>query len=318
MGRLEKAVHVAVHTCLNIRRGEQVVVVADDPKARLGQLFYQAASHASHRNAVFVQIPELRPHRIEIPTSLPELFAAADVLILLTSVSLSHTDARRRACRRGTRAVSLPGITAETLARAVDVDYDFIVERSRRLADIFSIGSRMHVTTPAGTDLQLQIRRRRGYADTGLVHEAGQFSNLPAGEASVSPQEDKAEGIVVIESGMGLQPGEGKTITMRVRAGRAARIEGGEEAHRLSRLLSSYGPAARVLAEFGVGTNPRARVVGLTLEDEKALGTAHVALGNNVSFGGKNNVGIHVDGIMLKPTVEIDDRLIIKDGEFVL
>ncbi len=318
MGRLERAVHVAVHTCLAIKRGERVVVVADDPKAHLGQLFYQAASHASHRNAVYAQIPELRPHRVEIPASLPELFAAADVLILLTSVSLSHTEARRKACRRGARAISLPGITAETLERAVDVDYDFILERSRKLADIFTIGSRMHVTTPAGTDLQLTIRRRKGYADTGLVHESGNFSNLPAGEAAVSPLEGKSEGVAVIESGMGLQPGEGKTITIRIREGKAVRIEGSEEARKLSRFLSGFGPAARVLAEFGVGTNPRAKVTGLTLEDEKALGTAHIALGNNVSFGGKNEVGVHIDGVMLKPTVEIDDRLIIKDGEFVL
>lgn len=44
------------------------------------------------------------------------------------------------------------------------------------------------------------------------------------------------------------------------------------------------------MAEFGIGTNYKAKLVGLILEDEKVFGTIHIAFGNNLSMGGRISV----------------------------
>ncbi len=60
-------------------------------------------------------------------------------------------------------------------------------------------------------------------------------------------------------------------------------------------------PGPGTLAELGIGTNDRARVTGVILEDEKIYGTVHIALGSNDTFGGTVAAGIHVDGIITRP-----------------
>ena len=69
------------------------------------------------------------------------------------------------------------------------------------------------------------------------------------------------------------------------------------------------------VAEIGVGTNPMARLSGNVLEDEKVLGTVHVAFGSNTSFGGSVDAELHLDGIIKYPTVFVDTHVIIKDGK---
>jgi leucyl aminopeptidase (aminopeptidase T) len=68
------------------------------------------------------------------------------------------------------------------------------------------------------------------------------------------------------------------------------------------------------VAELGVGTNDRAILTGQILEDEKILGTVHVAFGNNASMGGTVEVPFHVDGILLEPTLELDGTIILDRG----
>ena len=54
------------------------------------------------------------------------------------------------------------------------------------------------------------------------------------------------------------------------------------------------------------------------LEDEKVYGTVHIAFGTNTSFGGVNKADCHMDGIILKPDLYLDDVQVIRQGEFVL
>jgi leucyl aminopeptidase (aminopeptidase T) len=83
----------------------------------------------------------------------------------------------------------------------------------------------------------------------------------------------------------------------------------------LTTLDAGTGQDGRAIAELGIGVNPGARVNGINILDEKALGTVHVAFGTNVSFGGVNAAAVHVDAILLKPTVSLDDEPFIRDGD---
>ena len=94
----------------------------------------------------------------------------------------------------------------------------------------------------------------------------------------------------------------------------ATEISGGKEADLLQKMVDEVGERGRNLAELGVGTNYMAVISGAILEDEKVAGTVHLALGNNVSMGGTFNVGFHVDGIITRPTLRIDDFVLLDQG----
>ncbi len=94
---------------------------------------------------------------------------------------------------------------------------------------------------------------------------------------------------------------------MQLAEGRAVSADG-DAGRWLLKTLDAGGDSGRVLAELGIGTNPAAILSGSILEDEKVVGTAHVAFGTNVSFGGTNASAVHIDGMLLEPTVELDGR----------
>ena len=83
-------------------------------------------------------------------------------------------------------------------------------------------------------------------------------------------------------------------------------------------MLEPYGKNGRNIAEFGIGANEKAKLSGMILEDEKVLGTVHIALGNNVTMGGNVNVGIHLDGVIKRPTVYFDHSLIMDKGKLLV
>ena len=72
------------------------------------------------------------------------------------------------------------------------------------------------------------------------------------------------------------------------------------------------------MAEFGIGTNDKAILSGLILEDEKVMGTIHIAFGDNKSMGGSVRVASHLDGLVREPTVWFDDTMIMERGKFTI
>ena len=313
MPNLKYAVRSALKDCLRVKRKETLLIVSDEPLQDIGFEFYRGAGKFCN-HVHYLVIPELVSANQEPAQGIAALMAQSSIVILATSKSLSHTQARRKACRSGSRIASLPGITAESLGRTLNGNYKNIVSLSRKISDILTIGKAAHLTTPAGTDLVFSLSRVRGHSDTGMVHESGQFSNLPAGEGCAGPAQGSAKGTLIID---GSFPGLGKLSTpvrMSVKDGFVVRITGAEEAKIIRRMLKPYGHAGRMIAEVGIGTNPDAKFTGFTLEDEKVKGLVHVALGNNVSFDGKNNVPCHFDGVLLKPTLVIDGIKIVANG----
>ncbi|HDQ45249.1 MAG TPA: aminopeptidase [bacterium] len=310
---IRAVIRAVLRNALNLHPSESVLILADEPMQEMALAFFREARYFSRKSFLLV-LPEIERAHKEPPRSVTALMMESRVVILLTSRSLSHTTSRRKAIKNGARIAGLPGVTAETLIRCLNGDQKKIAARSRKLADILTIGRSAQLTTPAGTELTLSISRMRGYADTGIIHEPGQFSNLPAGEGCVGPVHGSAQGRIVVD---GSFPGIGKIETpfeMRVRDGYVSRITGSETAERVRKLIQPYGHQGRNIAELGIGTNPRAKLMGLTLEDEKTEGTVHVALGNNVSFDGKVRVPCHFDAVLLNPTLLIDGNPIIRDG----
>ena len=317
MPSLRYSIRSVYQDCLRVRHQEQLLILCDIPMMDLALQFLKVSESFSKFSSVHIlrEIPHANeePHR-----SVAQLMEVQDVILMITSRSLSHTQARRNASKHGARIVSMPGITEEILCRTLNGHYRQILHRSRKLADILTIGRSAKLTTPAGTELTFSIARQPGHADTGMVHEPGRFSNLPAGEACVGPVHGTAEGKIVID---GSFPGVGEVtypVEMRVKQGYVVRITGDGQADQIRAQLKPFGRAARNVAEVGIGTSPSAKFTGCTLEDEKVLGTMHVGLGNSLSFDGKVDVPSHMDAVIHKPTLIIDDRIIIQNGEMLV
>ena len=79
--------------------------------------------------------------------------------------------------------------------------------------------------------------------------------------------------------------------------------------------MNRGGKDGRNFGKFGLGLNPRARITGNVLEDEKVLGAAHIVFGDNAAYGGNVRCGVRVDAILTRATVEVDGKAIMEAGE---
>lgn len=317
MDQLANSAMIAVRDCMAAKAGESVLVVTDDRKEDIGRAIYEAARQLGCEPMMIVMPPRERNGQ-EPPKAVAEAMKGADVVLCPTSKSLSHTDARHDACKAGARVATLPGITSECMARTLGADYGRIKERTVKLVKAFEGAKTVRVTAPAGTDITMSVEGRTFGPDTGVITSAGDFGNLPAGEAYVAPLEGTAEGIVAIDGAMSGYGVATEPIIMEVKGGYAVKISGPADIDKLNKLIEPLGMPARNIAELGIGTNDKAVITGLVLEDEKVMGTIHIAIGDNSHFGGKVSVSSHLDGIVKSPTVWADGRLIMKDGEFVI
>jgi leucyl aminopeptidase (aminopeptidase T) len=310
---LQRALETVIHRSLAVRSGEEVLVVGDPDSAGLAAAFREVAVDAG-AEAVLTLMEERANHGSEPPASIAAALAAADVFIAPTRKSLSHTKARKAASEAGARGATLPQVTEDMLARLMDVDFDVLARRSQEVAARLDAGREAHVTCPRGTDLRLDLRGREGLPDDGLLTERGAFGNLPCGEGFIAPAggQGRLFATTLVTAGVADPP-----VELTVEDGRLVR-GAGEEGERFFAHLDEHGEPGRNLAELGGGTNDRARVTGNVLEDEKILGTIHVAFGASAGIGGTVSVPVHEDVIVVEATLEVDGERILDAGRYVL
>jgi len=302
----------AVKTCMNIKLGEDVLIVTDSHKLRIAEALAYASTMTGARTTITVMKPA-ETHGEEPPKPVREAMKAAEAVLIPTSKSLSHTDARREATKAGARIASMPGITEEMMSiGGLTADYAEITRLTKKIAALLEETRVVELTTPSGTNLTMVIEGRKPISDIGLYHNPGDWGNLPAGEACLAPVEGTTRGVLVIDH-MGKIVQSPLKIT--VENGLAKEFSG-PDAFKLKSILEKADENAYNIAELGIGTNSKARLTGEVLEDEKVLGTVHVALGDNTSFpGGHTKSKIHLDGILLKPTLKFDGKTVMENGE---
>ncbi len=314
---LQSAALIAVRDCMGVKPGERVLVVTDAPLRPIGYACHEAARSLGNE-VVLVEMPPRETNGAEPPSEVAWLMAQFDVVLCPTSKSLTHTDSRRAASARGVRVATLPGVTEEVMVRCMNADYHAIADRTFRICDEMRRTSVVRVTAPGGTDVTLPIAGREAHASSGLFREKGLWGNLPTGEAYLAPVEGQSNGLVVVDGSMASVGLVDEPIRIVVKDGYATEISGGASARRLVQLLEPHGKDARTVAEFGIGTNDKAILTGVILEDEKVMGTIHIAFGDNKSMGGSVRVASHLDGLITKPSVWFDDRQVMKDGQLLV
>jgi aminopeptidase len=288
--------------------------VVDEPLQDLGEKL-RAAAQQTGADAVLTVMSPRPTDGSEPPAPVAEALAACDVFMAPASRSLSHTLARKRASEGGARGATMPHVTADMLARLMSIDFDLLRSRSHAIAELLDQGTEAHVTCPRGTDLRLDLRGRQGIADDGDLTAPGAFGNLPCGEGFIAPAGGEGTMFARSIAAIGLTHGDPAKLT--VEDGRLTAATG-SEGERLLGILRDHGEAGTNLAELGVGTNDRATLTGNVLEDEKILGTVHVAFGASIAIGGTVSVPIHLDCVVTEASLEIDGTRVLDEGRFVL
>jgi len=302
---------------MGVQPGERVLVVTDAPLRAIGYAVFEAALELT-AEVLLIEMTPRQSNGAEPPAEVAALMTQVDVVLCPTSKSLTHTDSRRAASAKGVRVATLPGVTEEVMVRCMNADYTEIAARTFRICELMRQTKVVRVTAPAGTDVTLPIEGREAHASSGLFREKGLWGNLPTGEAYLAPLEGLSNGIVVVDGSMASVGMVDQPIRIVVKDGYATDITGGASARRLVELLEPHGKDARTVAEFGVGTNDRAILTGVILEDEKVMGTIHIAFGDNKSMGGSVRVASHLDGLIKQPTVWFDDRKVMEGGRLLV
>lgn len=308
MGDLRAPAETAIHQCLGLTADESCVIVTDSKRLPIGAELYEVAAEVTD-DAVLVRTEPGEEHGAEPPDPVAGAMRESDVFFAPTTKSLSHTRARSEACEAGARGATLPGITGEVFATGLDANYDEIATECARVAAAVEEATEIRVTTERGTDVTFEIGDRTWRRDTGIVHNPGEFSNLPAGEVFVSPI--SATGTYVVDGTIrphGLLP-EDHTVSITVEDGYAVEIDDPEVAASFERAADAVGRDAYNVAELGIGTNVAVtELVGSVLLDEKAGGTVHIALGDDAGIGGDTEAPIHADGVLRNPAVFVDGK----------
>ena len=303
---LRAPAETAVRQCMGLGAEESCAVITDDKREAIGTALYEIASETA-ADATVVRYPPGEQHGAEPPVPVAAAMAGADVVLAPTTKSLSHTRARTDANEAGARVATLPGITEAVFRTGLDADYEAVAAVCAEVHEAVADASELRVTSPQGTDITVRPGDREWRRDTGVVHEAGEMSNLPAGEVFVSPE--TADGRVVVDGTMmphgRLDPGE--TVAFTVEDGQVTSIEDEGLRESVETAAATAGDAAFNFAEMGIGTNLAvAELVGSVLLDEKAAGTVHLAIGDDHGIGGDVEAPIHQDGVLTAPTVYVD------------
>ena len=318
---VSRGVKILTDSCLNIKLGENVLIVTDTNMTDIAEIIAIVASERGAEVTLTMMTPLPAPGA-EPPKPVASAMKAADAVMMLTTFTLTPSIAREKAQKAGARILSLGGYNYDVLlSEALGADFmaqkPIVEDVANRLTETESA----RIFSAVGTDIRLKLGSRKAHALSNICHDPGTFGSPPDIEAYVAPIEDAAEGVLFIDGAICL-PEFGlvhEPIRLDIKEGRVVGIEGKDNAKRFKEKLESFDdPEMYRIAELGVGLNPKAKLVGDPLIDEGVLGTAHIALGLNFTYGGTiKNAKTHIDCVFRNPTILLDGKPLLKDGELI-
>ena len=323
--RLHAISDMVVQTCMDIRRGENVLIVCDPTTAEIGQSLHIATQKRSER-VLLIVMPKSRHHGEEPPSPVAALMRQQQVVIAATKYSLTHTRAVRQALKDGARVATMPGMTFELYTEGgMTSDFQEVKRSISNIANFLRRRRIINVKSESGTDVTFEVNWRDWKLDdNGICNRPRMLTNLPAGKVFILPKEGTMNGTIVIDGSWDSTLIE-EPVEFIVEDGTVIDVKGGSLA---ATIRQSYGEVAKKLktkdresvwtvAEFGFGMNPNARLVGNVLEDEKRMGSCYFSIGDNSGLGGSSNAGIHVSGVLAEPSVWLDDTCLTESGDFM-
>lgn len=331
------AARIAVEYSTRLQAGEKAIVVTDRrtqdyPGSReLAEAVFAAARFVGADVSLIDYPARTRPNE-ELPAVVAGAMSVADVIFLAPTMAAFHTQATRKALANGARVLGIFGgdSAANTVGRGRGMDLvprsveelEQIGSLTTRLADLFRAGGTLHATTPAGTDVTCEVGELEIHTMDALYKGPGSVSHFVPGLAGGGPNWGSTNGTLVVDASITpvRRPLTGEDpVILQIKDGQVVSVEGGPAGREWKRMGDELNdPGAFAIAEYGFGCHPRARTpVGWPIEDERIYGGFHLGVGTNTAYGGSNQTGWHIDASCLRATAWFNDRLIVKDGEYV-
>ena len=323
--KMARSARTVIDTCMDVRRGENILIVCDSTTTEIGQALHDAASLRSDR-VLLVVMPKGRHHGDEPPTPVANLMRQQQVVIAPTRYSLTHTKAVRQAIKDGSRVATMPGMTIEMFTEGgMSADFNIIKKNIGEMSNLLRRKRIINVKSETGTNVTFEVNWREWKLDdNGICNRPRMLTNLPAGKIFTLPREGTMNGTIVIDGSWDSDLVD-EPVVLQIENGLVVDVKGGTAA---AQIRQTFGEAAKrlkskdqenvwTIAEFGFGMNPNARVAGNVLEDEKRLGTAYFSIGDNTTLGGSAAVGIQISGVLERPSIWMDETLLFEEGQFV-
>lgn len=325
-----KGASLIVNHCLNIQPGEKVLIITDEEH----KMEAESLAGLAFARGTYPVIANITPQVVacmssmdvpmEPPQNLAEAMRNSDVIIITTVLEwanrFAHVDPVRDSVARNARVVSIEeGMDKWDLTTG---DIDLIMARTQKLTKAIEGASWIRVTSPAGTDVRINIEGRPALQVVPVKEKGVMMGPIPLwGEVAFAAVEDKTEGIIVVDGimlGVGMQGTLPEPMRWVIKNGSAVEISGGEAAQRLRRVVDAVGPSALVIGEFALGTSHKEQYG--TPSEKGLMGTAHFALGDNAHCypGGQNECSLHLDGSVRDISVEADGKKIMEKGKLII
>ena len=315
---IQEGARKIVNMCMGVRAGEHVIVITDTKRpASLGKATFGACLEVGAETTLITFDGSMINGQLNDQIS--AAIEHADVLLCITTSTLAYTNAVYKCKANGCRVACITDVTEDSFMKgAIECNYEGMAPVVEHVRKAFLEAKEAEITSPGGTHLKLSIDGRRPFTCPGRLSDPGGLIGLPAMEVYIAPIEDKTNGVLVADaSGSRLGILE-EPVRFTIENGKAVKIEGGRQAKELAEFLeSTKNPNSYTIAEFAIGLNPCAQLCGSIAVDEGIYGTGHYALGNNLGFEGKNMAPNHLDMVYWKPTIYLDGKLFMKDGELL-
>jgi leucyl aminopeptidase (aminopeptidase T) len=318
--RVRRISELIIGKLLNVKSDENLLIIADDKSEAImvEALFKESISIGG--TPVISIIPSNWKSHTTLPKTVQASLEYANVVIGVTrgTAAPSYDPEVARLLRE--KRIRYMSMVLRSLDNFINgaalADYDEVYNYAKKIAKAMH-GNRIRVKTKLGTNIEADMGEARIIIEAGFAINPGDSAAFSDGEVSFTPLEGTANGTVVVDGPIAYIGKPSEPLKLEVKNGRVSRVYGGREAEQLVDMMSKTQNLDN-FAEFGIGVNRYARLNGDWQEEKKAYGNLHIALGDNIYYGGKVKCDIHMDMVIYKPTVEIDGRIIVDEGKLIL
>ncbi len=311
--KLYTAAERAIRQALRLRKGEKFLLVTDRQKLEIAEALAGWAKEVGAETTTYLMTETLRP--ISAPTAqFQDLIRGASATAYLLEGRFAEKPFRGFMVAEGSRngrICMMPGITRDMMERLVNIDFKEMDRFTRQVMRVMKNAEDVVVENAAGTHIEFSVKGREWLNDNGNISKPGMHGNLPAGECYTAPVEESFNGKIVIRL---IDDKLGRGV-MTFRQGKLVDFEGAG----IEEVIRTVGSdeTARIIGEFGIGTNQGARICPNMLEAEKAFGTVHFAIGDSYGVG-KNKSKYHFDALVDKVTIRAKGKEIARNGRFLI
>lgn len=315
---LAAAARKLVEEAMPVKPGEQVVITADTLSDERVVWATAQAAYALGATPTIIWYESLPHPCLDPPPPVARALTAADVWIEFAVAYTLYSNAHREAMAAGCRYFCLPGMDVDMMVRTIGkVNYPLLEEMACALYEISHQAKEIHVTSPAGTDLAVQLDPQAPPTFTRMGEEGGGYSQMLAGQSWFLALPDAFQGTLVFDGAL-WPPAElgllRNPVRLTINKGHIERIEGGAEAKVFQRWLEGFHDPSMYLVDHACyGFNPGvARLTGRILEDERLFGCMQFGIGR-----AQSGAPSHTDGIVMAPSVWADEVQLEEEGVYV-